>query len=348
MTTPNLSLPELVASQSQPHVPLNAALRRLDALVQLTVISISNAPPGSPSDGDRYIVGSSPSGAWVGHESDVAAYIGTGWAYFTPAAGWLAFVQNLSALHIFGAGSPIGWDELTTGGGGGGGGGFDPLTTFEYYNDFNYVDLAQHTGNYGGWYTLSNGTALALEASTAKHPGILRHQCTSNTHYSINLYGTGTGGGWNNFQLATGVTLELEAMVRFPTLPDGTDTYTAFVGLGEQNNATDGIRMYVNYDSGTAKWMLYTVKNSTSTTNQDNVGSTPPVADQWHHLKLVATTAAATMYVDGTQVLENTTNIPTDPMTIYNTMAKSAGSNARYMDLDFVRLRITCDPDRTG
>lgn len=116
MTTPNLSLPELAANQSQPHVPVNSALRRLDAIVQLTVISIANSPPGSPADGDRYIVGSSPTGAWVGHEDDVAAYIGTSWVYWTPVAGWLAFVQGAGTLHLFGAGSPPAWAELETGG----------------------------------------------------------------------------------------------------------------------------------------------------------------------------------------------------------------------------------------
>lgn len=119
MTTPNLSLPELAANQTQPHVPVNAALRRLDALVQLTVLSISNTPPGSPADGDRYIVGDSPTGAWVGHEHDVVAFIGTGWIYWVPAIGWQAFVQALGLSYVYGAGSPIGWEPLVVEGGGG-------------------------------------------------------------------------------------------------------------------------------------------------------------------------------------------------------------------------------------
>lgn len=121
MTTPVLTLDELAASQSQPHVPLNASLRRLDAVAPpgSPVIAIQNAPPGSPADGDRYIVGTSPSGDWVGHEDALAAYIGTGWEYFTPEVGWVVSVQALAALYVYGFGSPTGWDELETGGGGG-------------------------------------------------------------------------------------------------------------------------------------------------------------------------------------------------------------------------------------
>jgi hypothetical protein len=121
MTTPNLSLPELVASQSQPHLTLNSALRRLDAVVQLSVASITNTPPGSPVDGDRYIVGTAPSGVWVGREDNVAAYIGTEWVYFQPMLGWVAFVIDVNSLHLYGAGSPIGWDVLETGSGVGSG-----------------------------------------------------------------------------------------------------------------------------------------------------------------------------------------------------------------------------------
>jgi hypothetical protein len=118
MTTPNLFLPELAASQSQPHITLNSALRRLDAVVQLSVISQTNAPPGSPTDGDRYLVGSSPTGDWTGHDQEVAAYIGTAWQFFVPVQGWLAYDRATAALLVFGAGSPSGWVEIQTGGGG--------------------------------------------------------------------------------------------------------------------------------------------------------------------------------------------------------------------------------------
>ena len=61
-TTTNLKLPYIAPSQAQKHVTHNEAIRALDALVQLSVMSrkLKNAPP-EPSEGDRYIVRPRPS-----------------------------------------------------------------------------------------------------------------------------------------------------------------------------------------------------------------------------------------------------------------------------------------------
>jgi len=59
MTTPNLSLDELAASQSQPHVTVNSSLRRLDGIVMLAVLSRETevpVPSPDPADGDRYLI----------------------------------------------------------------------------------------------------------------------------------------------------------------------------------------------------------------------------------------------------------------------------------------------------
>ena len=72
--TPNLVLPYLAANQSQKHVTVNEALRRLDALVQISVQSTALAtPPASPTEGQRWIVPASPTGAWAGHAGQIAA-----------------------------------------------------------------------------------------------------------------------------------------------------------------------------------------------------------------------------------------------------------------------------------
>jgi hypothetical protein len=62
--TPNLSLPLLAAAQAQKHVTHNEALLALDALVQCAVLDRDLAAhPPPPENGERYIVGPSPSGA---------------------------------------------------------------------------------------------------------------------------------------------------------------------------------------------------------------------------------------------------------------------------------------------
>jgi hypothetical protein len=71
--TTHLQLPYLLASQAQKHVTHNEALRLLDGLVQLAVIDRDlTAPPGSPADGDRYIVASGATGEWSGWNGSIA------------------------------------------------------------------------------------------------------------------------------------------------------------------------------------------------------------------------------------------------------------------------------------
>lgn len=65
---------------------LNLNLKKLDAITGLSVISFVNAPP-SAVEGDRFIVGGSPSGAFSGHPWHVAAYSGGEWAFYPPSSG---------------------------------------------------------------------------------------------------------------------------------------------------------------------------------------------------------------------------------------------------------------------
>lgn len=117
MTTPILGLTELEPLQSQPHVVVNAALRALEAVVQISVISIEGTPPGSPSEGDRYIVDSGATGDWSGHDGELA-YYASGWQFLAPRDGWIAYVENLSATYQYSGGSAGSWSEFSGSGGG--------------------------------------------------------------------------------------------------------------------------------------------------------------------------------------------------------------------------------------
>lgn len=112
--TPNLDLPYLAANQSQKHVTVKDALRRLDALVQVSVQSAVRAtPPGNPSEGQRWIVGASPTGAWAGHAAHLAAWQEGAWAFYVPLDGWIAFDANTNTLLWFNAGTGN-WVSLFT------------------------------------------------------------------------------------------------------------------------------------------------------------------------------------------------------------------------------------------
>ncbi|MGV6839098.1 MAG: DUF2793 domain-containing protein, partial [Planktomarina sp.] len=90
----HLSLPYIQSNQAQKHVTHNEALRRLDALVQISVLAGDvTAPPASPNAGDRYLVGSPASGDWVGNEHAIASWDGAVWQFDTPQIGWQVWDQ---------------------------------------------------------------------------------------------------------------------------------------------------------------------------------------------------------------------------------------------------------------
>jgi hypothetical protein len=97
--TANLGLPCIEAAQAQKHVTHNEALRLLDTLVQLAVADRDlAAPPGSPADGQRWIVAASPTGAWAGHATHIATWQDGGWQFSAPRIGWVAYVVDEGTL----------------------------------------------------------------------------------------------------------------------------------------------------------------------------------------------------------------------------------------------------------
>ncbi len=101
-STPHLSLPLLAAAQAQKHVTHNEALASLDALVQLAVKERNRAaPPASPAEGDRFIVGEGATGAFANQEGNIALFDLGSWRFFTPHPGWQAYVEAEDAILVF-------------------------------------------------------------------------------------------------------------------------------------------------------------------------------------------------------------------------------------------------------
>lgn len=117
--SPNLSLPYLESGQAQKHVTLNEALRLLDALVQLAVNGVTSAPPAEPEEGERHIVGATPSGSFDGHEDEIAAFQDGAWVFLAPRPGWRAWDADEEELLVW---TGEEWNALSAGGGGGGSG----------------------------------------------------------------------------------------------------------------------------------------------------------------------------------------------------------------------------------
>lgn len=106
MATSRLAIPTISANQAQKHVTHNEAIKKLDALVQASVKSrTTTAPPGSPAEGDAYLVPASATGAWASEDDNLTVYDGSTWEFFAPGEGWQVIVhdEDLVARYLSGA-----------------------------------------------------------------------------------------------------------------------------------------------------------------------------------------------------------------------------------------------------
>ena len=99
--TENLELPRLVEGQASGEVTHNEAINRLDSLVMLSIIDRGlTTPPGGESNGDRYLVKATGTGAWAGHDDEIAMYY-DGWLFSTPQEGWLMYIEDEDILVAY-------------------------------------------------------------------------------------------------------------------------------------------------------------------------------------------------------------------------------------------------------
>jgi hypothetical protein len=118
--TQRLGLPLLAPAQAQKHVTVNEALARLDALVQMVLVSVAaSVPPGAAFDGQTWAVPAGATGAWAGQAGKLAVALNGGWEFLTPERGWRAFVADTGRDAVFdGTGWRAGQSTLTESGAG--------------------------------------------------------------------------------------------------------------------------------------------------------------------------------------------------------------------------------------
>lgn len=100
-TTSHLGITLVEQSQAQKEVTVNTALVRMDALLNTGALDKDlSTPPGSPTAGDVYIVGSSPTGDWATHAKHIA-YFDQIWRFITPREGMTLWVNDENLLYSF-------------------------------------------------------------------------------------------------------------------------------------------------------------------------------------------------------------------------------------------------------
>lgn len=100
--TPNHLLTLVEANQSQKEATLATDLYRVDMLLIPKIINrTTNTPPGSPANGDRYIVGSSPTGAWSGKAGNITMFASNAWIFQAPIAGMIVLDTGAAELLVY-------------------------------------------------------------------------------------------------------------------------------------------------------------------------------------------------------------------------------------------------------
>lgn len=58
-------------------------------------------PPVSPSNGDRYIIPSGATGAWINKTNEIAHRNNSAWECYTPQVGWSIFIDDENKNYVF-------------------------------------------------------------------------------------------------------------------------------------------------------------------------------------------------------------------------------------------------------
>lgn len=74
------------------------------------VLNSQNTPPISPNTGDVYLVGTVPTGAWVGQAKDIAEWNGSGWVFTDGVQGDFLYNATNALTYIFRSGN---WVQTT-------------------------------------------------------------------------------------------------------------------------------------------------------------------------------------------------------------------------------------------
>jgi hypothetical protein len=115
-TTPRLGITELEADQAVPETTVNEAQRFLEQGANFFIAKDKDtlSPPGSPADGDCYVIAGTGTGGWSGKDQKIAFRMSTGWLYITPIEGTTAYLQDEDAEYRY---SGAAW-ALASGSGG--------------------------------------------------------------------------------------------------------------------------------------------------------------------------------------------------------------------------------------
>ncbi|MFD1610979.1 DUF2793 domain-containing protein [Sphingomonas tabacisoli] len=95
LESPRLHLPLISAGQAQKELTHNEALTLIDIGLAAAVESAGvDAPPSTPTPGQCWIIGSAPTGVWLGQPHALACWTEAGWRFLPAVEGLSVWVKD--------------------------------------------------------------------------------------------------------------------------------------------------------------------------------------------------------------------------------------------------------------
>ncbi|MEW9854657.1 DUF2793 domain-containing protein [Novosphingobium sp. M1R2S20] len=92
------------AAQAHKEIFHNEALARIDGLLHGAIQGQSNVPPQNGSDGECWLVGPEPTGAWDGAADALAMFQSGQWLFMNPVPGMQIFDVSAQQFRVFSEG----------------------------------------------------------------------------------------------------------------------------------------------------------------------------------------------------------------------------------------------------
>lgn len=99
--TPNFALPLLFAAQAQKEITHNEAIAVIDAVLTGCIEAVANDPASlAPQEGQMWIIGSAPVGAWSARAGQLALFTAGGWRFIVPMEGLRLLDRSANLLRM--------------------------------------------------------------------------------------------------------------------------------------------------------------------------------------------------------------------------------------------------------
>ncbi len=95
------ALPFLFSGQAQKEVFVNEANARVDMLLHTAIEGEASAPPTAAQDGECWLVGAVATGAWTGHDGELAGRQSGNWLFALPRNGMTVLDQATGQIRRY-------------------------------------------------------------------------------------------------------------------------------------------------------------------------------------------------------------------------------------------------------